>query len=830
MWTDLRFAFKTLKRSPGFALTAVLSLALGIGANTAIFSLLYQVVLRSQPIQNPQTLVSLESDDNNFGWTRRDNNRTVFSYPMYRELRDRNQALRGLIARSSFPATLAYHGDAIRASAEVVSGNFFDVLGVRPALGRVLSPADDGVPGENPAIVLSHSYWASKLGADPRVLNSQILMNGHPVTVVGIAPPEFRGVLAGNTPEFFAPISMMQLVAPGWTRSQRPDAYWLSVFGRLRPGVGEARANAMLGPLFHAIWTSQIPQMESLDEESRLKILAKPLTLRAASQGLNGLRDQWQTPLLVLSVMVGLVLLVACANVANLLIARATSRQKEIAVRLAVGATGWILARQLMVESVILALAGGLAGLVLSLSLTSGLLALLPVDAAGGWLSAQPDIRLLWYSLALSLLTGLLFGLVPALQAMRASVAAALKEQTGGMSASGSHARMRQVLVVAQICLSLLLLVGAGLFTRSLINLAASDPGFRQDRLVTFALDPSLSGLSSERSRAIFRQLSERLNSLPGVRSAAIAEFPPFGGWGWGTGAKAPGTRNANDKYVSAGENSVGPGYFRTMGIPLLAGREFTESDSAAAPKVAILNQTFARYLFDDANAVGRHIITGDNDADLEIVGVAKDSKYGGVREQAERFLYVPYEQGGPDFVRRAAFLVWTQGGESGMMTALRQAVREVDPNLPIERLAALKVMVGNSIYTDRLIATLALAFGVLAAILAAVGLYGTVAYSVARRTREFGIRLVLGAAPGSLLASVMRSVGWLTAIGVVLGLPVAYWLARMVESQFFGIRAHDPWVLAGATLGIAGVALAAGLVPAVRAARMDAIRALRYE
>src|SRR5579864_4742678 len=477
MWNDLRFAWRTLGRAPGFTAVAVMSLALGIGANTSIFSLLYQVVLRSVPVKDPKALVALESDDYSYGFTRRDNNQSVYSYPMYQALRDHNQAFSGLIARSSFPATLAYRGEAVRANAEVVTGNFFEVLGVQPALGRLLMPSDDAGPAGNPAIVLSYSYWLAHLGADPVVLNSQILMNGHPVLVVGVAPRGFRGLLPGRDPEFFAPVSMMSLIVSGWQRNEQPDAYWLNVVGRMRPAMTKQRADAMLLPLFRAMLQDELPRMNAVTADARKKILAKTLRVEPAAHGFNVMREQWQTPLIVLMVMVGLVLLIACANVANLLIARATARQREIAVRMALGATGWQLARQVMVESVVLALAGGFLGVFLSLNLTAGLLSLLPADATGGWLAPQLDIPLLLASTALSLVTGLIFAVAPIVQARKTDVAPVLKAQTSGMSASGAQSRTRQGLVVAQIAISLLLLIGAGLFTRSLVNLLSSDPG-----------------------------------------------------------------------------------------------------------------------------------------------------------------------------------------------------------------------------------------------------------------------------------------------------------------------------------------------------------------
>jgi len=829
MWTDLRYALRTLRRAPGFTLLAILSLALGIGANTAIFSLLYQVVMRALPVRNPGELVFLQSDDTNYGTSRRDNNLSIFSYPMYQALRDRNQAFSGLIARVSFPATLAARGEAERATAEVVTGNFFEVLGVRPAAGRLLIPGDDA-PGSSPAIVLSYAYWTTHCGADPRVLNSQMALNNQPVTVVGVAPRGFRGVLTGRDPDFFAPVSIMGLISPGWQRSAQVDYYWLNLVGRLKPGVSPARANTMLLPVFRATLRDHLQQMKDVPEADRKKILARPLTVEPAAQGLNDLRTRWQTPLLVLAVMAGLVLLIACTNVASLLIARATSRRREIAVRLAVGASRAQLIRQLMLESGVLAFAGGLAGLLLSQYLTEGLLHLLPADSTGGWLTPQLDWPLLGFSLSLSVLTGLLFGLAPAFQSMQAGVAPALKEQGTGLSAAGPQARLRQGLIVAQICVSLWLLIGAVLFTRSLLNLLHSDPGFRTANLVTFSIDPGDNGYSLDRRLALFRDLRQRLGDLPGVEAAASAWLVPLGGWGWGNGVKVPGSRDASDKYAICNENSVAPGYFRTLGIPLLAGRDFDADDTAKSTPVVILSQAFARYLFEDANPIGRHLQLGSNDTHAEVVGVVADARINDLREKPPHILYAPFAQGGDDFTRESAFFVRARGDQHRVMAGVRGIVKQCDPNLPVERLTSMQVLIDDSIYTDRLMATLAVAFGSLAALLAAVGLYGTISYSVLRRTREFGIRLALGAQPRLLLLSVFRETGWLIVIGVIIGLPASWLLARLAESELYGVRAHDPLALAGATLLILCVGLAAGLAPAIRAMRIEPVSALRHE
>ena len=828
MWNDVRFALRTLRRSPGFTLVAVLSLALGIGANTAIFSLLHQVALRSLPVEDPSRLVSLQSDGANFGFTRSDNNRTVFSYPMYAALRDHNEVFSGLIGRTGSPATLSWGGDAVRTAAEVVTGNFFSVLGVKPALGRFFTPEDE--TQRNSVIVLSHGYWTGRLGQDPKVLNSRVLMNSHPVLVIGVAPRGFQGLVSGQSPDFFAPLSLMPMISPGWQRNEQVDAYWLNLIGRLKPGVSPQQASAALLPSFRAILQDHLQRMPDVTEEVRITARSKPLRIEPASQGINVLRDQWQSPLMVLLAMVGLVLLITCSNLASLMVVRATARRREIAVRFAVGASRWQVARQLMVESVTLALAGGLLGLLVCGVLTEGLLRLLPENVADGWLTSNMDFRLLAFSMALGMAAGVLFGLIPALRALKADLAPALKEQSSGLTAADYQSRSRQVFVAAQICFSLLLLAGAGLFTHTLLNLTSTDPGFRTDRLITFSLDPSLSGHARSRALALFQELEDRLRALAPVKSVARAAYQPLGGSTVINGIKAPGTRAASDKYVDCGQNAVSAGYFQTLGIPLLAGREFNPRDNEKAPKVAILNETFARFLFEGQNPIGRSIHVGSDDADLSIVGVVSDSKYGDIREKSTRFLYVPYEQAGQVIAQQAVFFIRAQGDEQQVMLAARAAAKEIAAGVPIERMTSMDSTLARSIYKERLIASLAIAFGLLATILAAVGLYGTISYSTERRTREFGIRLALGADPKSLLALVMREAAGMIALGIAAGLPLSYALANAVRSQLYGVAAHDPWAFVGAALLIAAVTCCAALSPSLRAIRIDPVRALRYE
>lgn len=833
MWNDVRFALRTLRRSPVFATVAIVSLALGIGANTAIFSLLYQVAVKELPVADPGRVVVLHCDYEAPGWTRTDNNGSTFSFPMYGALRDGNSVFAGMMGRTSTATTLTRSGQSSRAAAEMVTGNFFEVLGVQPAIGRLLTPEDDA--HMNPVIVLSYDYWANRMGRDPTALNSQIRMNGHPVTIVGVAPRGFRSVVSGQTPDLYAPVSLMPVAIPGWKRMRQVDAYWLNLFARLKSGVSAAQANAAMTPLFHAVLDDHLRRMSDVTEQKRKEALAKPMTLRPAGQGVNMLREQWQSSLFVMAGMVALVLLIACSNIASLMAVRTAQRQREIAVRAAIGASGGQIARMLLAESGVLAIVGGLLGALISSALTRGLLSLLPEDATGDWLSSQWDIRVFVFSLAVAVLTGALFGLVPALSAARQDPAPAMKSQTSGLTAPEKHARGRLAFVAAQIFISFVLLSGAGLFMKTVSNLMHTDPGFRADRLVTFTLNAQLSGYPPAQSMAIYREVEERLRAQPGIASISYAGFAPFGGAAWGNGVKAPGTKTASNKYVDCLENAVGPGFFRTLGIPLLLGREFDDRDTAKAPKAAVINETFSRFLFESENPIGRVIRTGSNETDLRIVGVAKDSKFGGLREKPQSMLYVPYEQADGDFVHQAAFFFRAAGDERALMGTASAVVKQSAPGVPIERMSSMRAVLDRSAHRQRLIAILACAFAVLAVVLAVVGVYGAAAFSASRRTREFGIRLALGAEPRRLLGLAMREVGAVVAIGVAAGVPAAgvpaaVVLGRVVESQLFGVAASDASTLIVSGAVIAAAVFVAALRPGLRAMRVDPVTALRHE
>lgn len=827
---DFRFAIRTLAKSPGFCVVAVGSLALGIGANTAIFTLTDQLLLRLLPIKQPEQLVMLDRKGSNHGSNTGSN---AVSFPMYQDIRDRNTAFSGMFCRYQTPLSLSAEGKTQRVTGELVSGNFFPVLGVGAAAGRVFNASDDLHQGGHPYGVLSYSFWKSQFGGDRSVIGQKFLVNNYPITIIGVSEKGFDGIDPSVSPQIRIPMMMKKAMTPGpWYSLNDRRSSFAQVFGRLKPGVSLAQAKAGLQPLYHQILAVEVREQAfaKASAYSRDQFLRGWVNVLPAAKGRSRLRSQFQNPLLVLMAVVGFVLLIACANLANLLIARASARQKEIAIRMALGASRGRLVRQLLVECCVLSLAGGALGLVLAVAMAHTLISFIPQGTTPITLSATPDWRIFGFAFAVSLATALLFGLIPALLATRPDIAVTLKSQAAAVVGGGS-VRLRKALVVAQVTLSLLLLVGSGLFVKTLKNLKDTDPGFRIDRLVSLKIDPPRNGYSSQRALTFYREMQERMNAVPGVKSASLAVVPLLDGDEWDSSVTVEGYRAKQGEDVDPHMNYIAPGFFSTLAIPIRLGRDFTVNDQKNSPKVAIVNETFANRYFKGQTPVGRHIGMGSDPGtptDITVIAVVKDTKYENLRDRIPPEVYVPYTQT-PFSVEMTAY-ARTEREPEQAFSALRQVVRGMDFNLPIYEMRTLSEQVERSVSTESLVATLSTVFGLLATFLAAIGLYGVMAYTVTQRTREIGIRMALGADRGRVIWLVMREVLILLGVGVALGAPAALGLTRLVQSQLYGVAPHDPITLITAVIVIALTAAFAGYTPGKRATRIHPMEALRWE
>jgi predicted permease len=826
---DIRYAVRSFRKTPVFTVAAVLSLALGIGANTAIFTLIDQLILRLLPVREPQSLVLLAGRGRHYGGN---NGPNALSYRMYQDLRDRNQVFNGMMCRNRLNYTLSFNERSEVVPGELVSGNYFPLLGLHAAAGRLFAASDDLREGANPYAVISYAYWQTRFAGDPHAIGQRILVNNYPLTIVGVAQPGFDGMDPGLPAEMFVPVSMAASVRPGfddmWNRRQR----WVNVYGRLKPGITIARAKAGLQPLFHRIIESEVtlPAFRNATFHDKYWFLRMWLDTMPGSQGNSALRHQYEKPLLVLMVVTGLVLLIACANLASLLTARAAARQKEMAIRLAIGSSRGRIVRQLLTESLLLAAAGSAAGLALAVAMVKALVAFLPSTLTGYGISTAPDGRMLAFTFGLALTTGILFGLAPALQSTRPDIAPTLKDQACNVMGNAAQVIFRKTLVAAQVALSLLLLIGAGLFVHSLGNLKLVNPGFKTGNLVQFQLSPRLVGFEVARTHLFYQQLEERLRSLPGVSGAGMASNGVLTGNEWDNSVTIEGYAAKPGEDLDPHMNQVTPGYFDTLGIHVLAGRGFLAKDTANSPKVAVVNESFVTRYFGASPAVGRRIGLGSDPGtptDIEIAGVVNDTKYGNLRDEIPREVYLCDAQRG---ATNKVVYVRTERDPENAFATIRSVVHDLAPALPITGMKTLTRQMDESLVTERMVAALSSVFGGLATVLAIIGLYGVMAYMVTRRSREIGIRMALGAMRGNVVWLVMREVLALVGIGIAVGLPAAFGLTRLVESQLYGVKADDPAAMALATLLLATVALLAGYIPARRAAGFDPVRVLRYE
>ena len=841
---DFKYSLRTLARTPGFTAIAILTLALGIGANTAIFTLLDQVLLRLLPVKNPQELVLLTMRGHHYGSNWGGN---AISHPMFRDFAAHNEVFSDMFCRFPFDASLSFNGQAEHVQLELVSGTYFSTLGLNPILGRVFTPEDDKIPDAYPYAVLNYAYWKSRFAGDPEIIGKTLTVNNYPYTIVGVLQPGFDGMELGRSPKLFLPIMMEKEVLVGNPTDmlQERRNRWVNAFGRLKPGVTREQAKASLQPFMHSMLEMEVKEkaFAHASPYDREQFLKCTIDVLPGSQGRSYTRQALSTPLWVLMATTGLVLLIACANLANLLLVRGSARKKEIAIRLAMGATRPRIIAQLLIESLSLSAFGALAGLALAYWADKALMAAyLPSDSGGLKISTTPDLRILFFTLAVTLITGVLFGLVPALQTTKPNVATTLKDEAAAV-VGGGHGALRKSLVIAQVTLSLLLLIGAGLFSKSLGNLRNLGPGFNPQNLVGFEIDPSYSGYNVARLKAFYPQLLDALSSIPGVQSTGLASLRILEDDEWDSSMTVEGfTPPTPDAHPEPYMNEISPNYFATMGVPIVNGRDFRPSDTGEVhhrpddpygwnPSVVMINETFAKKYFAGRNPVGMHVGFGEDPGtptDMEIIGVVKDIKYTNLRDEIPPQAYLPYMA--DRYIGGMTIYVRTVADPALLMSSIRAKLRDLDPNIPIASMRTTEVQINNSLSTERMIASLSAVFGFLATLLAVIGLYGVMAYTVAQRTREVGIRMALGAAQGNVIWMIMREVLILIAIGVAAGVPASLALTKLVESQLFGLSPHDPATLVFATVALAFVASAAGYVPALRASRLDPMKALRYE
>ncbi len=830
---NIRYAFRQFRKSPLFTLIAIATLALGIGASTAIFTLLDQALIRSLPVSHPEQLVRLRYTGESPGHTNSfgGDDKNFFSYPMYRDLRDKNAVFNGLIASDEKYVGVQWNNRSEIVEAELVSGNYFEVLGLKPAMGRFLLPSDD-VANSNPVVVLSFSYWKTKFGSDPNIIGRALLVNAQPFTIVGVAQPGFRSIVAGETPGLFVPASAKNIITPRWQDLEDRQSHWLTMVGRLKAGEKLQQAQAGLEPLWHAIRADELKQFGYHSERTRRLFLDEShIQLLDGARGFSPLRDQIGTPLLILMAMVGLLLLMACVNISSLLLVRAAGRTREMAVRYAIGAGRWQIVRQLLLEGVLLGAVGGVLGLLMAPVLCGFLIRTSFTDPMNEVpFSAHPDMRILLFNFAVAFAVSILFSLAPALRFLRPDLVSSLKQQTA--TATGSPLRFRRISVGAQITVSLLLLIGAGLFVQTLRNLKSVNVGFSTDHLLSFEVNPRLAGYQADQMPPLHRRILDALTALPGVRAVAATDDPDLSGNGQGGDMTVAGDQRHEGEDMTVEQPWISSTYFSTMQIPLLAGRAFDDGDTVGHRSVTIVNADFAKHYFrSPQDAIGR-MIGADKDAktkfDIEIVGVVGDTKHANLRDPAMRTVYRPLLQN-PQ-MNGVTYLVRTWEDPKTAEANLRSAMQQLDSKLAISHLQTEDEQIANDLSTERLFALLSVSFGVVAVLLAAIGLYGVLAYSTAQRTREIGIRMAMGARRSSVVQLVLQDVLWICGVSVLGTLPLAWLLGRLLRQQLYGIGAGDPLTLLGGTLLVSAVALMAAMIPARRAASVEPMQALRTE
>lgn len=834
MLQDLRYGFRMLLKHRGFTAVAVLSLALGIGANTAIFSLIDAVMLRALPVQEPDRLVlfgKAESAGITIGFP--DSSWDLFSYPTYSEVRRRNQVFSDVAAVHSLPSrvhgvvhTGGSGGELEQINAQLVSGTYFSVLGVNASLGRALTSDDDVTAGGHSVVVASHSWWQRRFGGSPSVIGNTITIDKTAYTIVGVAPPDFFGTTVGESPDIWVPLSMEEQLPPGWKGYNERMFQSLYLIGRLNPGVGVEQAGAEANLLFKQLlleYSGAQPSAKRLQDIEQARIELTP-----ASRGLSELRKEFSLPLKILMVVVGVVLLIACANIANLLMARATARQQEFTVRVALGASPARIGRQLLTESLLLALLGGGAGILLGSWGSSALVSMVSTGPQALPINVEPDSRMLAFTFLVSVISAVVFGTAPAIRASRVELSASLRSNRASSSAM-TRSLLGKALLVSQVALSLLLLVGAGLFVRSLVNLQRVDTGFNQEHVLLFQIDSDSIGYKEDsRLVKLYQDVEQRVASIPGVRAASFSMFA-FNQGGWTSPASTRGDSSSARTEQRIRHNSVGPDFFSAMGLPLLTGRGFGPQDTETSPKVAVISEALARRLFPDSTPLGKRFGRGgpEHSEDIEVIGVVKDAKYGDLMEEPQPMAYYPYSQ---NINYLSNFEVNFLGDPSAIVAETRRAIKEVNREMPIVEAVRMSEHVGRSLVQQKLIARLSSFFGLLALLLACIGLFGIMSYSVAKRTNEIGIRMALGAGRTDVLRLVMREGLAPVLIGVAIGIPAALLGGHLITSLLFGLTPADPLTICLATLSLLAVAALAAYLPARKASRVDPMTALRCE
>ncbi|MBB5318303.1 ABC transporter permease [Tunturibacter empetritectus] len=835
---DLRFSLRQIRRSPGFMVTAVLTLALGVGANTAIFSLLDQALLRSLPVRSPEQLVVLSGTGK--AWEGHSSNHgggveQSFSYPMYRDLRDKGTAVfDGLIATA--PTSVGITRDVTQnrvselVDGEVVSGNYFSVLGVKAAQGRLLTASDDTVPGGNPVAVLSYAYWQTHMGSDANVAGETISINGAPFVIAGVAAPEFQSAVWGQVPDLFVPMSMLDVVAPGkGKRLEDHTDRWMNIVGRLKPGETPQHAQMAIAPLWHALRAEELKALGSQPQRFVDEYLTRSRLLVApGSRGLSYSRESLEKPLYAVMGMAFLVLLIAAVNVASLLLVRSAARVREFSLRYALGASARRVVQQLLLEGVLIGIVGGMAGLLIAPLCLRVLVQRLSTDGPTAF-STTLDARLLAFNFAIAVAVSVLFSLAPAVQLLRPDIVNSLKQQT--TTASGGTLNFRSLVVSLQVGLSVLLLVGSGLFVRTMQNLRHVDTGINTSHLITFHVNPLLSGYAKEKIPALHQQILETMAALPGVQAVGATNDAELADTGHSGDVTVEGFTAPPDEDFRIEIPYVSANFFHAMQESVLAGRSFSEDDDAAHPLVGIVNETFAKHYFTTpAAAVGRRVVGGDGKQGeyMTIVGVTRDAKHGNLRDAASPTLFSPMKQAKSADQLYLYLRTATRPEQSFAM--VRQAMKQIDPGLAVDELRTMDEQIDTTLGNERMIELLAISFGLLATMLAGVGLYGVLAFSTTQRTREIGIRIALGSTRLGVSRLVLADVLRLAGIGIVLAIPCSVLLARLLRSQLFGVSSADPLTLAGVILLIAVVAVVAAIVPARRASSVHPTTALRAE